>query len=69
LGFLSHEYNILPKAGSSLGKNHSEKAKMSTSHKGKKLSEETKNKISSALKGRKFSDKTLAKMSASQKRS
>ena len=52
LSFLPHEYNILPKAGSSLGRKHSDK---------------TKTKISDALKGNKPSDDTRRKMSEAKK--
>lgn len=55
LDLLRPEYNILLKAGSSLGFTHSEEAliKMSAVHKGKRVLAETRVKISTAMKGRK----------------
>jgi group I intron endonuclease len=52
LSCFPHEYNILPKAGSSLGSKHSEesKQKISEAHKGKTLSDETRKKISDTCK-------------------
>jgi group I intron endonuclease len=52
---LPHEYNILPKAGSRLGHNHSDetKTKISDAMTGKTLSDETKTKISDTMKGQK----------------
>jgi group I intron endonuclease len=52
---LPHEYNILEKAGSRLGRKHSEKTKkiMSDAKKGQNHTEETKTKMSDAQKGEK----------------
>lgn len=60
-------YNVLPIAGSSLGKAHSEETKMrmSESHKGKKhgpMSEEQKAHYSKLYTGRKLSEETRRKM-------
>jgi len=65
LDFLKPEYNILVKAGSSLGFKHllETKARMSEARKGKTHSEETKAKLSGAALGRKLSEETIAKMS------
>jgi len=77
IDLLQPEYNVLAKAGSSLGFKHSEetKQKMSESRIGHKPSEETKQKMRDALlgikrsnsgsfkKGHKHTEETLAKLS------
>jgi group I intron endonuclease len=76
LSSLNHEYNILEKAGSSLGKKHSEetKIKMSDAQKGEKNpmfgknhSDESKQIISDTHKGKTLSDETKQKMSDAKK--
>jgi group I intron endonuclease len=51
---LNHEYNILKKAGSSLGHKHSDETRqiMAQSKKGEKCSDETRKKISDANYGK-----------------
>ena len=69
---LPHEYNILPKAGSSLGHKHSDKTKTKISGAmtgaknpmyGKNHSDESKQIMSDTKKGQTLSDKTKTKIS------
>jgi group I intron endonuclease len=66
LDLLKPEYNILKIAGSSLGRNHSEKSrgKISASLLGIPKSEETRAKMSASKKGIPKSEETKAKMGA-----
>lgn len=66
---LRPEYNITPRAGSTLGIKHGPgaRANMVASHIGKRLSEETRAKMSAAGKGRIPTDAARANMSAAQK--
>ena len=65
LDLLKPEYNILPTAGSRMGKTHTEETKiqMSESHKGKNFSEETRTKMSESAKGKIYSEETKIKIS------
>ena len=64
LNFLKPEYNILVKAGSSLGFKHTEetKQKIGEASQGLKRSEETKRKMSEAQIGRRHSEDTKEKI-------
>lgn len=66
--FAPKGYNMLPKAGSSLGFKHSKEAreKISKLKSNVKYSEETRKKISVAMAGRKFTDEWRAKMTATK---
>lgn len=70
LDLLKPEYNILVKAGSSLGFKHTEETKQNIGEALKclKHSEESKLKISAAMKGPEHSEKTKLKMSAAKKK-
>jgi len=79
LSSLKHEYNILEKAGSSLGRKHSDETKKSMSHShkgidhsgrfqpGHKHTEETKTKISYALTGSIHPDEIKKRISEAKK--
>lgn len=69
LDWLNPEYNMCKIAGSSLGYKHTihTRNKMSSSQKGRIISEETRNKISLANKGHNTSEETRLKISLSQK--
>jgi group I intron endonuclease len=64
LDLLKPEYNILAKAGSSLGFKHTEETKqqIGEAFKGLKQTEETKRKMSEAQRGRKHSEETKEKI-------
>jgi group I intron endonuclease len=66
LSSLSHEYNILEKAGSRLGSTQNNTGENNPMY-GKNHSEETKTKISDAHKGKTLSDDTINKISEAQK--